>query len=583
MASTPTDPATQRRAEARTDADYAGYAGDEWGEEELFGEAWGGEDWGGDEGGAPALASSQDSVMFDDALLQATFEAMDMQAVGVKAELGANTPIILPETAASTPSSAPATPQRPASVSAPSWTPTPTSAAGAPPAWLQEVNSIGANSPHKVDLDAAACRVQSVMDGVSQAMLEDGSAVLKSVASNAVEDAGDPDEDELAFKEAAENGWKARGCKMETEFKNALLVDAALKRRWEKLADAKGQRGIRTLQQNFKKEWASTRWQELQVERIRRETAETRDSMEGTWYPFEMMVKKEGGGPQGHRRAVNYVNRAVMESKKGATLKGRPYVVFNEWTGSVEILYVKARFSDSHFLSKTIQKRQVDAATVSRNVAARLSSAARPVKAASDPYTEKDGGTHVEAGADDNAGSTAETAADDNAGSTAKGKGKGKHGKGKRGAAKGKAKEKESTDAQKELALALREMTALKSREAMATQASLRLLETIREHPEWSWANHDQMLGPLRASRETLNAFMHQDTFWTNWAIKDDWASYAKKNLTEQVIMNHVAAEKPILERHLSSLEAETMTLKRMHESRHAQPGVVPKKKAKAA
>ena len=121
-------------------------------------------------------------------------------------------------------------------------------------------------------------------------------------------------------------------------------------------------------------------------------------------------------------------------------------------------------------------------------------------------------------------------------------------------------------------------MTTLKQREEQINQRSLRLLEAVREQPEYSWANNDVMLTPLRTARENLQQFTHSDPFWSNWAIKEDWGVWAKKEYKEETIKAAVDAGKPVLQRLLDAVETESATLKRMHSSR-----ALAKAKAKSA
>jgi len=81
---------------------------------------------------------------------------------------------------------------------------------------------------------------------------------------------------------------------------------------------------------------------------LKTESTELTDEQDGSWEPFAKIVEFEGNDKSAFTAAENYVSKCFELHGKGETLSGRPWVLYNDFTHRVEMLYVKKRFRSAH-------------------------------------------------------------------------------------------------------------------------------------------------------------------------------------------------------------------------------------------
>ena len=70
------------------------------------------------------------------------------------------------------------------------------------------------------------------------------------------------------------------------------------------------------------------------------------DEQDGIWEPFAKIVVEEGGDKSAFTAAENYCSQCFELHSKGETFHKRPWVLYNDFTKRVEMLYIKIMTSD---------------------------------------------------------------------------------------------------------------------------------------------------------------------------------------------------------------------------------------------
>ena len=72
------------------------------------------------------------------------------------------------------------------------------------------------------------------------------------------------------------------------------------------------------------------------------------DEQDGTWEPFAKIVVEEGGDKSAFTAAENYCSQCFELHSKGETFHKRPWVLYNDFTKRVEMLYIKKKFRSAN-------------------------------------------------------------------------------------------------------------------------------------------------------------------------------------------------------------------------------------------
>ena len=75
---------------------------------------------------------------------------------------------------------------------------------------------------------------------------------------------------------------------------------------------------------------------------------EEADEQDGTWEPFAKIVVEEGGDKSAFTAAENYCSQCFELHGKGETFHNRPWVLYNDFTKRVEMLYIKKKFRSAN-------------------------------------------------------------------------------------------------------------------------------------------------------------------------------------------------------------------------------------------
>ena len=300
-------------------------------------------------------------------------------------------------------------------------------------------------------------------------------------------------------------------------------------------------------QREFRKEWLKDEHHGLVKQRLMRESLKDEDETEGTYEPFSIIVQREGGDAPALTASRNYVFECVRLARSQKTCNGRPWLSWNQFTKRVDILYLKKKYRNimsQAWMTETKQQKRKGDDDKGGNEGIEKS-------ARTEPKTPDKGGDEV-------IEKTEKKEENEKAGSIEK-----KPKKGKRVNVEPKPEKSGKTELNKHLSKAV----AVKARLLRASGAATDVFGLIASDSKWSWANHDAVLGGIRASRNSLEEFKTSSPFAKAWTVEEKFPEFAKKTWSSSEIAVGIEAIMS-MEPAIAQLEKEVTALKQMHSVR---------------
>ena len=93
------------------------------------------------------------------------------------------------------------------------------------------------------------------------------------------------------------------------------------------------------------------------------------------------------------------------------------------------------------------------------------------------------------------------------------------------------------------------------------------LIAVVSKDPEWSWANNEHSLHPVRQARRDVNLFRESSPFYQDWTVAENFALTVKKKYAADVVEQEFGRLGE-LEKLVKRLHHEVGVLKRMHQAR---------------
>ena len=93
------------------------------------------------------------------------------------------------------------------------------------------------------------------------------------------------------------------------------------------------------------------------------------------------------------------------------------------------------------------------------------------------------------------------------------------------------------------------------------------MISVISKDGDWSWANNEHALKPLRQARTAITGFKDSSRFFQEWLVTDNFTSMARKKYDRKTIEEEFGRLGE-LEKRTSRLSQESACLKRMHQAR---------------
>jgi hypothetical protein len=248
---------------------------------------------------------------------------------------------------------------------------------------------------------------------------------------------------------------------------------------------------------------------------------------------------------------------ALAKYKRGETLNGQPFVLFNTWTRRFDFLYIQKGIEQSHESRWSVTHHEASDGDDDDDD--------------DDPAGGSDAGTPTP--------KKKQKIGDDKYVGVAGGSVKGKAGKGKAGKdtekvkamtaeefARDQEKQKakaESARVRKELDGKLSKVKTLKVRCDAAQSSYSEVVRACANQPEWSWCN-EMHRGEPQAALKMMDEFKRGSQFWSSWSVQAGFAAYAKKWFSKDVLDTALARTEE-LEKMVASLEKSTSKLTKMH------------------
>jgi len=267
--------------------------------------------------------------------------------------------------------------------------------------------------------------------------------------------------------------------------------------------------------------------------------SEHTDVQAGTYMPFAVIFKEEGGDRSAFDAAENYVAECFRLHSEGTTMQGRPWVLFNKMTKRVEMLYVKKQLK-----IETGEKWELK--TVDMNTEAEVPGA----PSSSKRLQLQDG-------------STSGRPSEDNTDTP-----------GKKKARVEANVDKAAVLANDEKVVLAETITTFINRAKIAKVQMLSAmgqagdLETsVSNQVEWAWANTSEAKGKLSKLMGTITDFKACSKFWKDWVVQDQkpWMTTVKKQYLGSVALKELEKVAD-LECGIKALNKHMAMLKSMHQ-----------------
>ena len=95
------------------------------------------------------------------------------------------------------------------------------------------------------------------------------------------------------------------------------------------------------------------------------------------------------------------------------------------------------------------------------------------------------------------------------------------------------------------------------------------LLQAISRETDWTWANSDSLLAPLRDSKTKVETLKRTDAFWRDWTLQGkEWSRMCKNNYSQFAIDASLEAGCGPMDEALVELQLQVDMLNCMHNAR---------------
>ena len=423
-------------------------------------------------------------------------------------------------------------------------------------------------------------------DAAQEAVRLTNKHVSENMAFVKKEDVPDPAEmtpDMRLLHEASVNGGRiekgahspeARA--FEKMFRKALALDKVLSSQYQGV----GKNYAR--QREIKQKWASASYEEKVSSKSWEESLVDMSSFDGEYCTFPRSWDREGRDQLGYRTTMTYVLQVMKKWKQGITWHGKPYVKYDQDRKSAVILHLREKvgltssttYSLKHTETTADKKAPVAPAT---SASSRESDPETPVKKG---YSTKRSADQITGVNNTGVNNEPEKGDDDPppAGKKAKLPTKkeplSKEELEKRQKEKEKEKERKQAIA-KRMTAALKKLQDLKAEVDTTCQGAADVLAMVARDPSWAWANHGEVLGPLRKTLQSIDAFKSTGEFWKKWTSSPEFGAVARSSMEiEQVESElHRATQKDkagTFAKSVALLSRQTRALREMHERKTA-------------
>jgi hypothetical protein len=283
------------------------------------------------------------------------------------------------------------------------------------------------------------------------------------------------------------------------------------------------------LQRAFRAKWAAQKAEQLKTTREMSQSSVDVDERAVTYQPLSVICREEGGLAADWAAACNYVAKCINLAEAGILCRGRPWILYNEFTGRFEFAYLKKQFRSSFIQQWTaLTKLQSDGKQGELGDGGSSGSGQDIAGKASGKALGKASGKALSANAaggedDDDDKKLIELAGSKGGkdGKSEGGDGTAKGGKGqKRSAGESGPQDLAAKKARQDLQNMWKKATDVRAK-ASTTISSFHMLEqNISMDTNWGWAEGKEQTS-LRSLKQDLDSFARSSCFWRDFFLVD--------------------------------------------------------------